>query len=210
MVTRVLMERFDMSRPMDQIDMSRTKPLQTEHHGSMSSGRSQSDVRLENCESPATRDLPNSLTASQRGPVTLSRQSRPAKRNAMDDATIADIESFFSDPPEQTHAIILHGEGKHFSAGVGLSAVTDVRAPASVRRWRSWHRVFDRIEMAMCRWSLYFTAAPSMAVWSLPLLHIAGSLNAARTTLCRRPRAAYSLAAWCRAHTAPDRHNSDD
>src|SRR3979409_1151021 len=46
--TRELMERSDMSRPPDQIDNSRTKPLQTEHHGQMNSGRSQSDVRLEN------------------------------------------------------------------------------------------------------------------------------------------------------------------
>src|SRR4030088_1669823 len=33
MATRELMERFDMSRPMDQIDNSSTKQLQTEHHG---------------------------------------------------------------------------------------------------------------------------------------------------------------------------------
>jgi len=140
------MERFDMSRPMDQIDNSRTKPLQTEHHGHLSSGRSQSDVRLENCESQARRSLPNSLIASQRGPVTLLRLSRPAKRNALDDATITGIESFFSDPPESTRAIILHGEGKHFSAGADLSAVTNVSAPASVRRSQSWYRAFDRIE----------------------------------------------------------------
>ena len=135
-----------MSRPMDQIDNSSTKPLQTEHHGQMSSRRSQSDVRLENCESQARQLLPNSLTASQHGPVTLLRLSRPAKRNALDDATIAGIESFFSDPPEETRAIILHGEGKHFSAGADLSAVIDVSAPASVRRSRSWYRAFDRIE----------------------------------------------------------------
>jgi len=41
----------------------------------------------------------------------------PAKRNAFDDTTIAGIDSFFSDPPEQTRAVILQGEGKHFSAG---------------------------------------------------------------------------------------------
>jgi (methylthio)acryloyl-CoA hydratase len=110
------------------------------------SGRSQSDVQLENCEGRTRRVLPDGLNASHRGPVTLLRLSRPAKGNALDDATIARIDSFFSNPPEQTRAIILHGEGKHFSAGVDLSAVTDVRAPASVRRSRSWHRAFDRIE----------------------------------------------------------------
>ena len=111
------MKSFDMSRPIDQIDNSRTKPLQMEHDGQMSSGRSQSDVRLENCEGRARRVLPDGLTASHRGPVTLLRLSRPPKRNALDDATIAGIECFFSDPPEQKRAIILDGEGKHFSAG---------------------------------------------------------------------------------------------
>jgi (methylthio)acryloyl-CoA hydratase len=79
----------------------------------MSLGRSQSDVDRENCESEARRDLSNSLTASQYGPVTLLRLSCPTKRNALDDATIAGIESFCSDPPQQTRAIILNGEGKH-------------------------------------------------------------------------------------------------
>jgi len=117
-----------------------------EHDGQMRPDRSQSDGPLENCESQARRSLPNSLIASQRGPVTLLRLSRPAKRNALDDATITGIEAFFSDPPESTRAIILHGEGKHFSAGADLSAVTDVSAPASVRRSQSWYRAFDRIE----------------------------------------------------------------
>jgi enoyl-CoA hydratase/carnithine racemase len=112
----------------------------------MSSDQSQSDVRLENCESRARRVLPNSLIASQRGSVTLLRPSRPAKRNALDDPTIAGIESFFSDPPKETRAIILHGEGKHFSAGADLSSVADIRTPASIRGSRSWHRAFDRIE----------------------------------------------------------------
>jgi hypothetical protein len=83
---------------IDQLDNSRTKPLQVEHDGQMSSGRSKSDVRPENCERQARRILPNSVIASQRGPLTLLRLSCPAKRNALDDATIAGIESFFSDP----------------------------------------------------------------------------------------------------------------
>jgi (methylthio)acryloyl-CoA hydratase len=87
MATRELMERFDMSRPMDQIDNSRTKPLQMEHDGPMSLGPSQSDVPPENRTSQARRVLPDSLITSQRGPVTLLRLSRPAKSNALDDTT---------------------------------------------------------------------------------------------------------------------------
>jgi hypothetical protein len=95
------MESFDMPHPKDQIGNSRTKPLQMDHDGPMSSDRSQSDVRLEGCASQARRVLPNSLIASRRGSVTLLRLSRPAKRNALDDATIAGVEYFFGDPPEE-------------------------------------------------------------------------------------------------------------
>ena len=122
-----------MSHPIDQIDKTPTKPLQIENDGQVSSGW-------------ATRALPHSLIASQLGPVTLLRLSRPAKRNALDDATIAGIESFFSNPPEQTRAIVLYGEGKHFSAGADLSAFADISASGRVHFSRSWHRAFDRIE----------------------------------------------------------------
>jgi adenylate cyclase len=56
MAERELMERFDMSRPMDQIDNSSTKPFQTEHHGQMSSRRSQSDGVIARSSSFAYRN----------------------------------------------------------------------------------------------------------------------------------------------------------
>ena len=43
-VIRELTKSFDMSHPTDQIDNSRTKQLQMEHDGKMSSDQSQSDV----------------------------------------------------------------------------------------------------------------------------------------------------------------------
>jgi enoyl-CoA hydratase/carnithine racemase len=46
---------------------------------------------------------------------------------------IAGIEPFCIDPPEQTRGIIVHGERKHFPAGIDLSTVTD----APRRRWAS-------------------------------------------------------------------------
>ena len=134
-----------MSRPIHQIDNSHAKPVQIERDAGITAGRSE-DVHIETDESSAGPFLPNNLVATRRGPVTLLRLSRPAKRNALDDATIAGIEFFFSDPPEQTRTIILHGEGKHFSAGADLSTVTDASAPVSVRRSQSWYRAFDRIE----------------------------------------------------------------
>src|SRR5260370_42051425 len=100
-VTREAMESFDMSNAKDKIDNSRTKPLQMDHDGQISPGRSQGDVRLENRASQERRVLPNSLITSQRGRGTLLRLSRPAKGNALDDETISGIQSFLGAPPAE-------------------------------------------------------------------------------------------------------------
>ena len=58
--------------------------------------------------------MTSSLETSRRGPVTLLRLSRAAKRNALDPEMIAGIETFFRCPPEGTRAIVLHADGNHF------------------------------------------------------------------------------------------------
>jgi enoyl-CoA hydratase/carnithine racemase len=123
------------------------KPLSLEPHAVAELDRSnRAAARRTRRASSLGQILSNSLIVSQRGPIALLRLSRPAKRNALDLATIAGIEAFFSDPPEGVRVIIIYGEGKHFSAGVDLSALTDVRAQASLRFSRSCHRAFDRVE----------------------------------------------------------------
>jgi enoyl-CoA hydratase/carnithine racemase len=129
------MEGLALSHPINQLDHSRTKPLPTERGEQINAMRS-----------PAKPALPSSLAASQQGQVALLRLSRPAKRNALDAATIAGIESFFADPPEDVRAIIVHGEGKHFSAGADLSDFKDPGPLGRVLISQSWHRAFDRVE----------------------------------------------------------------
>jgi (methylthio)acryloyl-CoA hydratase len=119
-----------VSGPVDQMDRSHRKPPQFEHDKQRSSGW----------------PLPSTLTVSQRGPVTLLRLSRPDKRNALDLATIAGLETFFSDPPEETRVIVLFGEGKHFSAGADLGSFADTSDWDRVLLCETWHRAFDRIE----------------------------------------------------------------
>lgn len=117
-----------------------------EDHKIMSSSPHQSGVRVESDTSTAKRILPDSLIVSQRGPVTLVRLSRPAKSNAIDGEMIAGIKSFFSSPPEATRAVILHGEGRHFSAGADLSTIAEVRAADFVRSCRTAHSALDELE----------------------------------------------------------------
>ena len=92
------------------------------------------------------RDLPTSLSAERRGAVALLRLSRPEKRNALDDTTILGIETFFTTLPDGIKAVVLHGAGDHFSAGLDLGELTERDVAEGVQHSRMWHRVFDRIQ----------------------------------------------------------------
>jgi enoyl-CoA hydratase/carnithine racemase len=72
---------------------------------------------------------------------------RPEKRNAMNDALIADLDSFFSSPPEGVNAVILTGEGGHFCSGLDLSEHEHRTPEETVYHSRNWHRVADLIEL---------------------------------------------------------------
>ena len=93
-----------------------------------------------------THALPNSLSVSHEGQVTLLRLSRPAKRNALDRDMIAGIDAFFRSPPHGTRAVVLHGEGSNFSAGLDLSNVTEIGVAESISHSRAWHRAFEQIQ----------------------------------------------------------------
>jgi len=73
---------------------------------------------------PSTPKLPSSLTAKRRGNIAILRLSRPQKRNALEDTTILGVESFFKALPKDIKAVVIHGAGQHFSAGLDLGELT--------------------------------------------------------------------------------------
>jgi len=91
-------------------------------------------------------DLPSSLRTERRGEIALLLLSRPNKRNAIDDETVLGIEAFFTSLPADVRAIVIHGEGEHFSAGLDLTELKERDVAAGIAHSRMWHRVFDRIE----------------------------------------------------------------
>jgi (methylthio)acryloyl-CoA hydratase len=94
----------------------------------------------------ATTRFPPSLYSEQRGAVGILRLSRPHKRNALNDGTIQGIEDFFSAIPDDIKAIVIHGEGEHFCAGLDLSELSERDIAAGIAHSRAWHRAFERIE----------------------------------------------------------------
>ena len=72
--------------------------------------------------------------------------TRPDKRNAMNDELVAALDAFFSSPPPQVRAVILHGEGGHFCSGLDLAEHRHRSPEETVYHSRNWHRVADLIE----------------------------------------------------------------
>lgn len=93
-----------------------------------------------------TAVLPSSLTAEQQGDIAILWLNRPEKRNAIDDATVLGIGTFFETLPAGTKAAIIAGKGEHFSAGLDLSVVNEHSLAEAVQHSRMWHRAFEAIE----------------------------------------------------------------
>ena len=90
--------------------------------------------------------LPDSLAAERQGAVAILRLTRAHKRNALDDETIAGIDTFFATLPADIGAVLLHGEGEHFSAGLDLSELQERDITQGIAHSGLWHRAFEKIQ----------------------------------------------------------------
>ena len=95
---------------------------------------------------PLNIDLPASITAERDGDVAFLQLSRSEKRNALNDTLVNGIEAFFAGLPDDIRAVVLYGDGEHFSAGLDLSELTVRNTVESVHHSRNWHRIFDLFE----------------------------------------------------------------
>jgi len=90
--------------------------------------------------------LPRSLKAERRDEIAVLSLTRGEKRNALDDPTVFGIEAFFTALPQDIRAVVLNGEGEHFSAGLDLGELTERNIAEGIAHSRSWHRAFERVE----------------------------------------------------------------
>jgi (methylthio)acryloyl-CoA hydratase len=88
------------------------------------------------------------------GKVALVGLNRPDKRNAINDAMIAQLAAAVQSAAEQAHCAVIFGHGSNFSAGLDLAeALAKAQAPRPLKRFRhSWHTVFDQIERGPIPW----------------------------------------------------------
>ena len=90
--------------------------------------------------------LPASLRAERQGDVAVLRLNRAQKRNALDDDTVIGIEKFFTTLPDGVRAVLLVGEGEHFSAGLDLNELQERGVAEGIAHSSLWHRAFEKIQ----------------------------------------------------------------
>jgi (methylthio)acryloyl-CoA hydratase len=88
--------------------------------------------------------LPETLRIERRGKVIIVTINRPAKRNALDSATVAGIRQVVTEG--EAAAVVLASEGDHFSAGLDLNELQERSAAEGMFHSRGWHVDFAAME----------------------------------------------------------------
>lgn len=88
------------------------------------------------------------LIVDLQGDVLYVALNRPEKRNAVNTATIGEIEIVFSEIPKEAKCIVLYGKGKHFCAGLDLSDLKESSAIEGMLHSRKWHGAMDKIQFS--------------------------------------------------------------
>ncbi|HUZ74584.1 MAG TPA: crotonase/enoyl-CoA hydratase family protein [Stellaceae bacterium] len=100
------------------------------------------------------------ITYALEGAVAVIGLDRPAKRNALNDAIIAELHAAVLRAAAEARAGVIFGHGEHFSAGLDLAEHAERTPIENVHHSRGWHAIFDRIE----RGAIPFVAALAGAV----------------------------------------------
>jgi (methylthio)acryloyl-CoA hydratase len=81
-----------------------------------------------------------------RDDIALIGLNRPAKRNAINNATIAALHEVVQRTQDEAKAGVIFGHGAHFCAGLDLAELVETMKPGAPRRQRGrWHPTFDLI-----------------------------------------------------------------
>ena len=86
------------------------------------------------------------LDIDMRHDIAVVRLSRPAKRNALNDALVLALREVFATLPASARAAVLYGEGEHFCAGLDLSELQTRDAGEGMWHSRMWHQAFEQIQ----------------------------------------------------------------
>jgi (methylthio)acryloyl-CoA hydratase len=80
------------------------------------------------------------------GPVVHLRLNRPAKRNAIDNTLLREIQTAFVNLAPEARVVVVSGAGDHFCAGLDLSEVAEQTVVEGMHHSRGWHAAFDQVQ----------------------------------------------------------------
>ena len=83
------------------------------------------------------------------GPLVHIELARPAKRNALNDALVAQLHTAFVNLPTSVRAAVVSGQGEHFCAGLDLSELAERNTYEGILHSRGWHAAMDAVQF--CR-----------------------------------------------------------
>lgn len=86
------------------------------------------------------------LSVSVDAGIAHLRLNRPAKRNAINNTLVRELQTAFVNLPEDARVAVISGEGEHFCAGLDLSEVTEQSVAEGIHHSRGWHTAFDQIQ----------------------------------------------------------------
>ena len=86
------------------------------------------------------------LLTERQGNIAIVTLNRPAKRNALSEALWAELKRTFESFDPDVRAVVLHGAGPHFCAGLDLSEHQKREAFASIDMSRRAHATLDAIQ----------------------------------------------------------------
>src|SRR6476620_2277519 len=139
--------------------------------------------------------LPASLIAERCNEIALLQLNRPEKRNAFNPPLVRGIEAFFSTLPDDIHAVVIHGAGEHFSAGLDLSDLREQNASEGMFHSRMWHQAFEKVEFGRVPVISVLHGAVVGADWNSPPRRISALPRVPPITRCRKAFAASLSAA---------------
>jgi enoyl-CoA hydratase/carnithine racemase len=86
------------------------------------------------------------LKISVEGSIATLTMNRPDKRNAMCEALLGDLDTFFSNPPKEVRVVIITGTAGHYCSGLDLSEHVHRSAEENLYHSRAWHGVMEKIQ----------------------------------------------------------------
>ncbi len=84
--------------------------------------------------------------AGKQQEIAVVRLSRPAKRNALNDALVLALRDIFQNMPASVRAAVIHGEGAHFCAGLDLGELQERDAGQGMLHSRMWHAALEQLQ----------------------------------------------------------------